>query len=126
MSPRPILITGGDGKTGARVKKQLEARGLPVRAVSRSTAIPFDWTKPETWPPALEGVSKAYVTYQPDLAVAGSAAAIAEVGRIARENGLERVVLLSGRGEPGAQRAELALQIEPAIWSMSPACGGRL
>ena len=55
-------------------------------------------------------MSKAYVTYQPDLAVEGSADAIAELSRLAREKGLEQVVLLSGRGEPGAQRAEAALQ----------------
>lgn len=118
MSQAPILIIGAAGKTGGRVKKLMEARGLPVRAVSRSTAIPFDWTKPETWTPALDGVSRAYVTYQPDLAVEGAAQAIAELGRIAREKGLERVVLLSGRGEPSAQRAEAALQASGVAWTI--------
>ncbi len=118
MSQAPILVIGAAGKTGGRVKKLMEARGRPVRAVSRSTAIPFDWTKPETWAPALDGVSRAYVTYQPDLAVEGSAQAIAELGRIARENGLERVVLLSGRGEPGAQHAEAALQASGVAWTI--------
>jgi uncharacterized protein YbjT (DUF2867 family) len=118
MSQAPILVIGGAGKTGARVKKQLEARGLPVRVVSRSTPIVFDWTKPDTWAPALAGVSKAYVTYQPDIAVKGSAEAIAELGRIAREKGLERVVLLPGRGEPGAQRAELALRASAVPWTI--------
>jgi uncharacterized protein YbjT (DUF2867 family) len=107
---QPILIIGGGGKTGARVKKLLEARGLATRAVSRSTMIPFDWTRPETWAAALDGVSKAYVTYHPDIAVEAASEAIAELSRIAREKGLEQVVLLSGRGEPGAQRAEAALQ----------------
>jgi uncharacterized protein YbjT (DUF2867 family) len=63
-------------------------------------------------------VSKAYVTYQPDLAVAGSAEAIAELGRIARVKGLEQVILLSGRGEPGAQRAEAALQAAGVPWTI--------
>jgi uncharacterized protein YbjT (DUF2867 family) len=118
MSEAPILIIGGAGKTGARVKKRLEARGLPVRAVSRSTAIPFDWTRPETWVPALDGVEKAYVAYQPDLAVEGAAEAVAELSRIAREKGLAHVVLLSGRGEPGAQRAEAALQVSGVPWTI--------
>ncbi|UPJ53487.1 NmrA family NAD(P)-binding protein [Bradyrhizobium sp. 200] len=114
MSELPILIIGGAGKTGARVDALLRASGVPTRPVSRSTRVPFDWTRPETWPAALAGVSMAYVTYQPDLA----ADAIAEVSRLARENGLERVVLLSGRGEPGAQRAEAALQQSGVPWSI--------
>src|SRR5258706_14185793 len=95
----------------------LQARGIAPRRVSPSPATPFDWTRPETWPAALDGVSKAYVTYQPDLAVAGAAEAIAEIGRLARANGLERVVLLSGRGEPSAQRAEAALQASGVAWT---------
>jgi len=118
MAQLPVLIIGGAGKTGSRVAAQLAARGIVTRTVSRSSTIAFDWTRPETWGPALDGVSKAYVTYQPDLAVAGSAEAIAELGRIARAKALEQVVLLSGRGEPGAQRAEAALQAAGVPWTI--------
>lgn len=118
MSQHPILIIGANGKTGARVNRQLMERGIATRAVSRSSAIPFDWTRPETWSPPLDGVSKAYVTFQPDLAVEGSAEAIAKLSRIAREKGLEQIVLLSGRGEPGAQRAEAALQESGIPWTI--------
>ena len=118
MSEVPVLIIGGGGKTGGRVNARLQARGIATRPVSRSTAIAFDWTRPETWPAALDGVSKAYVTYQPDLAVEGAVEAIAELSRLAREKGLEHVVLLSGRGEPGAQRAEAALQTSGVAWTI--------
>jgi uncharacterized protein YbjT (DUF2867 family) len=118
MSELPILIVGGAGKTGARVNALLQARGISTRPVSRSTPLPFDWTRPETWPAAFAGVSMAYVTFQPDLAVEGSTEAITEVSRLARENGLERVVLLSGRGEPGARRAEVALQQSGVPWTV--------
>jgi len=118
MSELPILIIGGGGKTGARVNSLLQARGIATRPVSRSSAIPFDWTRPETWQAALDGVSKAYVTYQPDLAVEGADEAIATLGRLARDKRLERVVLLSGRGEPGAQRAERALQASGVSWTI--------
>lgn len=114
----PILIIGGGGKTGGRVDKLLKRQGLSTRPVSRSTNPSFDWTKREGWAAALEGVAKAYVTFQPDLAVEGSAEAIAELSRIAREQGLERVVLLSGRGEPGAQQAEAALQASGVSWTI--------
>jgi uncharacterized protein YbjT (DUF2867 family) len=117
MTLLPILIIGGAGKTGARVNALLQAQGIATRAVSRSTATRFDWNEPETWPAALDGVSRAYVTYQPDLAVEGATEAIAELSRLARAKGLERIVLLSGRGEPGAQRAEAALQASGVPWT---------
>jgi uncharacterized protein YbjT (DUF2867 family) len=118
MAELPILIIGGAGKTGARVNSLLRARGVPTRPVSRTTAIPFDWTRSETWPAALAGVSAAYVTYQPDLAVEGASDAIAELARLAGESGLQHLVLLSGRGEPGAQRAEAALRRSGVPWTI--------
>ena len=117
MAELPILIIGGVGKTGARVNTRLQMRGIATRPVSRSTGIPFDWTRPETWPAALDGISKAYVTYQPDLAVEGATEAIAELSHLAHQKGMERIVLLSGRGEPGAQRAEAALQSSGVRWT---------
>lgn len=114
----PVLIIGGAGKTGARVNTLLKQRGIATRPVSRSTSISFDWTRPESWSAALDGVSKAYVTFQPDLSVDGADTAIAELSELARRKGLERVVLLSGRGEPGAQRAEAALQASGVPWTI--------
>lgn len=119
MSQRDsILIIGGSGKTGGRVNALLQARGFATRPVSRSTTPSFDWTRPEGWAAALDGVSAAYVTFQPDLAVDGATEAIAELSRLAREKGLKRVVLLSGRGEPGAQRAEAVLQSSGVEWTI--------
>ncbi|MES2602234.1 MAG: NAD(P)H-binding protein [Pseudomonadota bacterium] len=119
MSQRePILIIGGGGKTGSRVNTLLKARDFSTRAVSRNTTPAFDWTRPEGWAKALAGVSAAYVTYQPDLAVDGATEAIAELCRLARDKGLQRIVLLSGRGEPGAQRAEAVLQSCGIDWTI--------
>ena len=118
MSQLPVLIIGANGKTGARDNQRLAERGIPTRAASRSSETLFDWTRPETWAAALDGVSKAYVTYYPDVAVAGSADAIAELSRIAREKGLEQIVLLSGRASR-AQRAEAALQKSGVPWTIS-------
>src|SRR5215217_6508214 len=66
------LVLGGTGKTGRRVAQRLEARGMPTRVGSRSAEPPFDWQKPETWASALEGVSAAYVSYYPDVAIPGA------------------------------------------------------
>ncbi|MDQ8757823.1 NmrA family NAD(P)-binding protein [Sphingosinicella sp. LHD-64] len=117
-SQAPVLIIGATAKTGVRVTDRLTVRGIATRAVSRSSTPAFDWTRPETWADALDGVSKAYVTYQPDLMVDGAADDIARLGAIARDKGVGQIVLLSGRGEPGAQRAERALQESGVPWSI--------
>jgi uncharacterized protein YbjT (DUF2867 family) len=118
MTSASVLVIGGAGKTGRRVVDRLRARGISTRDVSRSTTPAFDWTNPATWDAALDGIAKAYVTYQPDLAAEGASEAIARLSALARTKGLEHVVLLSGRGEPGAQRAEAALQASGVDWTI--------
>ena len=100
------LVVGGTGKTGRRVVDRLRAQGRSVRVGSRSGAPPFDWEDRATWAPAVAGATGAYVSYFPDLAVPGAAEAVAEVARLAANAGVQRLVLLSGRGEEEAQRAE--------------------
>lgn len=114
----PVVIVVGSGKTGRRVDALLRARGFATRPVSRSTIPSFDWTRTDTWDEALSGASAAYITFQPDLAAPGASEAIAEfVGR-ARENGVKRLVLLSGRGEEGAKRAEDVLRRSGLSWTI--------
>jgi uncharacterized protein YbjT (DUF2867 family) len=108
-SADPILVIGGTGKTGRRVAERLTARGVPVRIGSRSADPPFDWADPSGWPAAVAGASAAYISFFPDLAVPGAADAVAEVARLAAAAGVRRLVLLSGRGEEEAQRAEEAV-----------------
>src|SRR5215211_6171639 len=103
------LVLGGTGKTGRRVAERLAERGLLVRIGSRSAEPPFDWEKPDTWATALDGVSAAYVSYYPDLAIPGAPEAVRAFAELAARNGVRRLVLLSGRGEEEAQSAELAL-----------------
>jgi uncharacterized protein YbjT (DUF2867 family) len=104
------LVLGGTGKTGRRVAARLAERGLPVRIGSRSGEPPFDWENPDTWASALEGVESAYVSYYPDLAIPGAPAAVRAFAELAVQNGVRRLVLLSGRGEVEAQSAEQALR----------------
>ncbi|MFE7514644.1 NmrA family transcriptional regulator [Streptomyces sp. NPDC057540] len=105
-----VLVTSATGKTGRRVAERLAARGATVRAGSRSGATVFDWEAPETWAPALRGADAAYVAYYPDLAAPGAVEAMDLFGRLAAENGVRRLTLLSGRGEPEAVQAEEALR----------------
>jgi len=102
----PTLVIAASGKTGRRVADRLEALGRPVRRGSRSGPTRFDWDVPSTWAPALAGVGAAYVVYSPDLSVPAAPGAIEAFVAVARDAGVRRLVLLSGRGEPAAQRCE--------------------
>jgi uncharacterized protein YbjT (DUF2867 family) len=104
------LVLGGTGKTGRRVAERLAERGLLVRIGSRSAEPPFDWENPDTWATALDGVSAAYVSYYPDLAIPGAPEAVRSFTELAVESGVQRLVLLSGRGEEEAQSAEQAVR----------------
>ncbi len=114
---QPVLVIGGTGKTGRRVACKLSERGVPVRIGSRAADPAFDWNDAATWKAALDGVSAAYITYQPDLAVPGAVEAIDTFARLAVQMGVRRLVL-SGRGEPEAQASERALISSGAEWTI--------
>ncbi|KAA0022049.1 NAD(P)H-binding protein [Antrihabitans cavernicola] len=114
----PILVLGGTGKTGRRVAAQLTRRGLPVRIGSRSAATPFDWTDRSTWAGALDGVGSVYLSFQPDLAVPGAPDDIRAFVRAAAAAGVQRLVLLSGRGEPEAEQCEEMVRRSGIAWTI--------
>jgi uncharacterized protein YbjT (DUF2867 family) len=114
----PILVLGATGKTGRRVIERLQARGVPTRAGSRAADPPFDWADRDTWAPAMSGVAAVYVTYFPDLAVPGAPEAVGELARLAAEAGVQRLVLLSGRGEVEAQRSEEVVKQAGIDWTI--------
>jgi uncharacterized protein YbjT (DUF2867 family) len=103
------LVLGGTGKTGRRVAQRLQDRGLPVRIGTRRGTPPFDWEDPSTWGPAVEGTSAVYISYYPDLAAPGAPEAVTTFAQVALDHDVRRLVLLSGRGEEEAQRAERSL-----------------
>jgi uncharacterized protein YbjT (DUF2867 family) len=116
--PETVLVTGATGKTGRRVVERLAANGRPVRVGSRAGRPPFDWAERSTWEPAVRGVGAAYLSFFPDLAVPGAADTVADFADVAVRAGVGRLVLLSGRGEVEAQRAERAVQQPGADWAI--------
>ena len=118
MQHSPILIIGKNAKTGLRVDQRLQALGYTTRAVSRSTSPAFDWEDPDTWQAALEGIESAYVTFYPDLAIPTAEQTIRDFVSVAKTSGLRHVVLLSGRGEAGAERAEAVLEASGLDWNI--------
>jgi uncharacterized protein YbjT (DUF2867 family) len=118
MPANTTLVLGGTGKTGHRIVEQLTARQLPVRIGSRSAEPPFVWEDRATWPAALADVSAVYISYYPDLAAPGAVAAIRAFTDLAVRSGVRRLVLLSGRGEPEAQRCDEIVQASGAQWTV--------
>jgi uncharacterized protein YbjT (DUF2867 family) len=114
----PVLVVGGTGKTGRRVADRLRACGVTVRVGSRSGDTRFDWEAPASWEPALRGATAAYITYYPDLAVPGAGEAIEAFCERALDTGVDRLVLLSGRGEEEAQRCEQIVQKTGDRWTI--------
>src|SRR5699024_7203342 len=118
VNEAPILVLGGTGKTGRRVAERLAARGLPVRVGSRAAQPPFDWNDEATWAPALRGAAAVYISYYPDIAIPGAVEAVRRLAALAVDNHVSRLVLLSGRGEDEAQRAERVVQASGADWTI--------
>jgi len=112
------LVLGATGKTGRRILERLAERGVPARAGSRSGEPPFDWDDRSTWEPALRDVGAVYLSYFPDLAVPGAADTVGAFAELAVARGVGRLVLLSGRGEEEAQRAERMVQAAGADWTI--------
>jgi uncharacterized protein YbjT (DUF2867 family) len=112
------LVIGGTGKTGRRVADRLVKAGRQVRIGSRSAELPFDWEKQDTWEQVLQGVKAAYVAYQPDLAVPGALATVEAFFDRAIACGVEKLVLLSGRGEVEAEQAERSLHATSVDWTI--------
>jgi uncharacterized protein YbjT (DUF2867 family) len=110
------LITASTGKTGRRIIDRLTAQGVEVRGVSRSNG--FDWEDRSTWPAALEGMEAVYLAYYPDLALEGAAETVHAFAQQAAAAGVRRIVTLSGRGEPEAQRAEELIASVGTEWTV--------
>jgi uncharacterized protein YbjT (DUF2867 family) len=89
---RPVLVLGATGMTGSRVARRLRGLGVAVREATRSSVWRFDWRDRSTWDRVLAGTRAVYVVqFDPEpLTAPFVARAVA--------HGLERVVLLSGRG----------------------------
>lgn len=100
------LVTGGTGKTGRRIAAKLTALDIPVRIGSRSAMPAFDWYNSTTWATALKNVSSVYISFQPDLAIPAAASIIKGFVDACKQENVQKLVLLSGRGEHEAEVCE--------------------
>lgn len=118
MNHSPILVLGATGKTGKRIAQRLSEKGHAVRKGSRGSDPSFDWGDQSNWDAVLDGVTAAYVSYAPDLAIPGATDAVRALVERAVAQRVRRLVLLSGRGEEEAQACELIIQRPDIEWTV--------
>ena len=112
------LVLGGTGKTGRRIAERLVREGMPTRIACRSATPAFDWADESNWHSVLEGVTTLYLSYAPDLAIPGATDSIQTFVDKAVKQGVQRIVLLSGRGEDEAQLCERIVQKSGIEWTI--------
>ena len=112
------LVLGGTGKTGRRIAERLGRMGRPVRIGSRAQTPSFDWNNESGWDACLAGVAAVYISYSPDLAMPGAMDSIQALVGKAKRSGVNRLVLLSGRGETEAQACERIVQDSGLEWTI--------
>lgn len=106
MNTQKVVVLGGIGKTGRKVAEKLAKNGHVVRIGSRTQNPAFDWNDASNWSEVLEGMDAVYVAYQPDLAVPGALESIEKLMNEIRKSSIQKVVLLSGKGEKEAELCE--------------------
>lgn len=119
-----ILVTGGTGKTGRHVVKNLRANGLTPRIATRNpkreSEVKFQWQDPTTFDEAFQGIQAAYLVAPTDTMdtmdamQAGLEAAI--------KAGVKRFVLLSAssleEGGPMMGAVHTWLQANAPAWAV--------
>lgn len=115
---RQILVIGSTGKTGRRVLQRLNDRKAPALGVSFSSTPSFDWNNKATWEAVLNNIGSVYISYYPDLAIPGAVDAVAQFTNLAVKKGVQKLVLLSGRGEAEAQQCEEVVMDAGVDWTI--------
>lgn len=115
---KQILVIGASGKTGRRVLQRLNDRKVPALGVSFSSTPSFDWHNKATWEAVLNNISSVYISYYPDLAIPGAVDAVAQLSNLAVKKGVQKLVLLSGRGEAEAQQCEEVVMDAGVDWTI--------
>lgn len=115
-----VLVTGATGKTGRSLVALLKAAGLSWRAASRGGEPAFDWSRPDSWDAALEGVASVYLVAP--AGVADAHARMVAFLQAAMRRGARRFVLLSmaslPAGGPGPGQVHQWLKDNSQDWAV--------
>lgn len=118
LTNKQILVIGASGKTGRRILQRLNDRKIPALGVSFSSTPSFDWHNKATWEAVLNNIDTVYISYYPDLAIPGAVDAVAQFSNLAVKKGVQKLVLLSGRGEAEAQQCEEVVMDAGVDWTI--------
>ncbi|MEU6608436.1 NAD(P)H-binding protein [Streptomyces shenzhenensis] len=113
-----VLVTGGTGKTGKALVRELRDAGVRARVASRDPAaadpdaIRFDWTDPTTFAPALDGMDRVFLL--PPVESVDPLPLVEPFLHRARRAGVRRLVMLgSALALPNAPSAvEMSAQVQ--------------
>ena len=117
MTPAPILVTGGRGKSGREVVRLLTESGAPVKAGTRKpgpqwglmSPVHFDWLDSRTWVDAVADVESIFLV-RPDLE--NGPQLVRELVTLAAD---AHIVLLSEQGAGSLSDSSWERQVEIAV-----------
>lgn len=119
-----VLVTGGTGKTGSLVARQLAARGLEARIATRNVTTPdqvhFEWGNTASFSAALDGVDAIYLVAPTDRT--DHLAVMRPLLEQAVNQGVSQLVLLSAsslpEGAPMMGEVHAWLRANAARWTV--------
>lgn len=119
-----VLVTGGTGKTGSLVARQLAARGVEARIATRKATTPeqvrFEWGDGPSCRAALDGVDAVYLVAPTDRT--DHLAVMRPLLEQAVEQGVSQLVLLSAsslqEGAPMMGEVHAWLRANAARWAV--------
>jgi uncharacterized protein YbjT (DUF2867 family) len=117
---KPILVTGASGVLGRAIVDTFTGAGLAVRQAVRNPekakpgieSVRFDYTEPATFGPALEGAGGLLLMAPP--LDPNAAAELRPVIALAKEAGVQHIVLISAVGVNHNEQAPLRI-VEHAV-----------
>lgn len=118
-----ILVIGGNGKNGRRVVEKLRDLKYQVSSTSRlkeglrENERYFDWNDNDTYAPALKDMNKVYIVH-PDTSMPEAQGQFKELLARLIQEGISKVVLLSGRGQESVEKCEAMLKSSPLKWTI--------
>ena len=119
-----ILVTGATGTIGSSTVKALKAKGARFKVAVRSPekardlgveTVAFDWDKPETFGPALQGVEKLFMLTPTTDKQDEHAKSLVDAAKKAGVKHIVKLSVIGADNEPGIMFGRAHLAGEKAI-----------
>ena len=106
INPEMVVVTAPQSKTSRYVIELLELHEICFRGASRNTVIQFDWNDETTWDQTLRAATSVFLVIPPNFALTDFSNRLASFVSVAKRYPLNKIVLLSGRGEVESRKCE--------------------